>query len=529
MRHEVAYYTRMGRGVYNLLRTPRIENPEKAVLDQMANRERHFLETVRAVIFERRENPYFRMFQLAGCNYGDLRRGVEREGLESTLASLHRAGVYLTHDEFKCKKPIVRAGQTIPASAASFLNALVSGFYESRSGGSRSSGTVTRQNLINQMYRECQIEFMRKEFDLAHRATMGVMPILPSAWGLSNCLRAARYGEPFEKWYAIGGSLRDSGHYRAVTRTLVLLAKAMGAKVPMPVYLKPNDFSPAAEWIARKRQQGVSCHVRGTVSSCVRVAAAALDKGLDIEGTVFIGGGEALTDAKRQTVESAGAQIFPTYFISEIGLIGFACRQMTAGNCVHIHRDSVAVISYRRKAPLSDFEVDSLLFTTLLPFSPRLLINAEMDDAGILGPAPCNCTYQKAGFSLQVGGIYSYGKMTGQGITLVGSDVVHILEERLPKRFGGAPGDYQLVEEETPRQTQIFLRVSPRVQAASADRIRKGFFEEVRRLYGGSLTQRHWQHTEALQVIFGEPFMTPSGKILPLHLLGTQTGGSRAS
>lgn len=524
MLREAAYYARMGLGVYGLLRAPRIPDPEATVRHQMENRERHFLETARSVIFGNPQNPYHRMLRLADCGYEDLERGVNRDGLEPTLAALHRAGVYLSHDEFKCKRPIIRSGETIPADSTSFFNPLVSGYYESRSGGSRSSGTVVQQSLPNRLYRECYRHYLYKEFGLKERALVGLMPILPSGWGLGHCLYAARYGTRFQRWFAIGGTLRNSGHYRAVTRAMVVLARAMGADVPFPVYLKPDDFSQASEWLARNREKGILCWVHGLVSPCVRVAAAALEKGHDIRGTIFSVGGEALTDAKRRVIESAGAEVFPGYHIQELGQIGQACRQMNRGNCVHIMRDAVAVISYRKTAPLTDYEVNSLLFTSLLPSAPCVLINVEMDDAGVIGPASCDCTYTRAGFVEQISQIHSYGKLTGQGITLVGSEVVRILEEILPQQFGGAPGDYQLVEEEGSHQTQILLRVSPRAGVRSVEDIKEGFLREVRKLYGGSSAYRQWQHTGAITVVIGEPYITASGKVLSLHLLGPGTG-----
>ena len=149
---EAVYYSRMSLGVYRLLRAPRISDPEKTVLHRMENREHYSLDTARRAIFTNSKNPYSRMFQLAGCTYEDLEKEVLRDGLEPTLAVLHRAGIYLSHDEFKGKKPIVRSGQTVPSSNASFLNPLVSGFYQSGSGGSRSMGTITTQSLENQLY-----------------------------------------------------------------------------------------------------------------------------------------------------------------------------------------------------------------------------------------------------------------------------------------------------------------------------------------------------------------------------------------
>ena len=496
---------------------------------QMANRERSFLETARRSVFTHPENPYYRMFKLAGCHYEDLEHGVERKGLEPFLAELHRAGIYLSHDEFKCKKPIIRSGETIPANSRSFLNPLVSGSYEARSSGSRSSGTITRHNIQNQLYRECYSHFLKREFDLENRAHIGVMPILPSAWGIGTCVKAARGGDPVKRWFSAGGSIRNSGHYRVVTKFTIALAKLMGANLPFPTYLRRDDFSQVAEWIAKRKKEGILCWVNGVVSPCVRVAAAALENCFDIQGTLFRVGGEALTDAKRRVMEDAGAEVFPYYHIHELGPIGQSCRQMREGNCVHIQKDAVAVVSYTRPAPLTSTEVNSLLFTSLLPHAPRVLINVEMDDAGVIGPARCDCAFSKAGFTEQISEIHSYGKLTGQGITLVGADVLRILEEVLPQKFGGTPGDYQLVEADTGRQTEITLRVSPRTGVTSTEEVREGFLQEVRKLYGGSLSYRQWTQAAAMSAVLGEPYATVSGKILPLHLLGFGTGHPYAS
>jgi hypothetical protein len=202
---------------------------------------------------------------------------------------------------------------------------------------------------------------------------------------------------------------------------------------------------------------------------------------------------------------------------------------MRTGNSVHVHRDSVAIIGRRRRAPLSPVEVNSLLFTTLLPFASRFLINAEMEDAGVLEPVACDCEYARAGMNLRIRDIYSYGKLTGQGITLMGGDMVRILETALPQRFGGAPGDYQLVEYDGARQAQVELRISPRVSAAPPAEVRDFLLHEIRDCYGGALASRVWTHSGGLQAVAAEPFTTGSGKVLPLHLLGAKVEVDRAS
>src|SRR5690606_26423837 len=144
----------------------------------------------------------------------------------------------------------------------------------------------------------------------------------------------------------------------------------------------------------------------------------------DIAGALFIAGAEPLTPAKRATVRAAGCDIFPRYGISELGWVGCACRGMTSGTAVHVMMDSVAVISHRRPAAFSDVEVESLLITTVLPSSAYVLINVEMDDSGVLGEVDCGCPLQAMGFTQQLSDIYSFGKLTGQGVTLLGSNIL---------------------------------------------------------------------------------------------------------
>jgi hypothetical protein len=252
----------------------------------------------------------------------------------------------------------------------------------------------------------------------------------------------------------------------------------------------------------------------------VRVAAAAAEKGLDISGTRFRVCGEALTEAKRAVIEKSGAEVYSTYMTNELGPVGMACQHMNSGNRVHIFRDNVAVITRERKSRFGGGEVNSVFLTSLLPYASRLLINLEFDDCATISRAQCDCTFTRAGFTEELSDIFSFGKLTGQGTTLIGEDILRIVEIALPARFGGSPGDYQLVEREAGVQTQIELRVNPRLGVTSADDVRSAFLDEVRALYGGALTCRDWRNTGAIEVVFGVPHVTQTGKVLPLHLLG---------
>lgn len=517
---KAGYYVRYAKGMHEYLRLPHRKDWEARIRHQVENRETIWLETMRRAVFGRDGNPYRRMFELAGCTHDDLTAALKRDGLEPTLASLHRAGVYLAHDEFKGKRPIVRSGEEIPSKEDSFANPLVSGGIESRSGGSRSRGTKTRKSGVFRQYTTAYRALQVREFGLTERSTIIVSPILPSSSGFGNCVQFSRHGSRIDSWFSAGsGHLSDSAHYHAFTNFLVLLARANGIRVPFPTHLPVNDFSAPAARVAELIRGGGRCMLKSSVSGAVRVAAAAVDKGFDISGTIFIVGGEALTESKRRVIESAGVEVYPGYTVSEVGNIGFACRQMKSGNCVHLFRDAVAAINYRKQAPLADTEVNSLLFTTLLPMAPNLFINAEMDDAGNVEPARCECSYTALGLCQQISDIGSYGKLTGQGMTLIGTQVVQVLEEVLPARFGGGPTDFQLVEREGERQTQLVLRVSPRVPVKSTDEVKDVFLREIRRFQGGASASRMWWHSDGFEVVRAEPLATMRGKVLSLHLL----------
>jgi len=522
MLQEIRHYTSAAQGVRRLLREPRVKDHDAVLAEQMARRATRFLEMARDFVFANPANPYYAMLQQAGCSYSDLEASVGSRGLEPTLTKLLDEGVYLTHDEFKGKQPIVRRGKTIPAPAGIFLNPRSQGYLATSSSGSRSQTTPARQSPQFQVYKEVHDVVQSRNHQLHRYVRCIVGPILPSAIALTSGIRGHRVGRKVDKWFSQPGKATDTAHYRAVTHFLVRTARLFGSSSPFPTYLPDNDFLPVAEFIAKTKRDGRPCVVNGFVSPIVRVAAAARAANLDISGTLFLVGGEALTDAKRATVESTGSSVFPSYYINEVGPIGTACSKMRQGNCVHVYSDCVAIVTRMRAAPYSDLDVPSLMFTNLLPWATRFLINAEMDDSGIVEPATCDCEYSAAGMKLQVRDIFSYGKLTGQGITLFGTDVVKILEMALPERFGGGPGDYQLVEREQGGQTEMTLRVSPRTGARSTAEVEAFFLSELKRCYGGSLASRLWTHSHGFETLLAEPERTRTGKVLALHLLGSR-------
>lgn len=132
-------------------------------------------------------------------------------------------------------------------------------------------------------------------------------------------------------------------------------------------------------------------------------------------------------------------------------------------------------------------------------------------------PAPLE-TY---GYTEHLRHVHSFQKLTGEGVTLVGSEMVHILEAVLPTRLeGGSPRDYQLLEEEdAQRFTHLSLVVSPRIALPDETTVIAAVLDALGQ---GSIAadsaQAIWNQARTLRVKRMEPICTARGKLMPLHL-----------
>jgi hypothetical protein len=148
------------------------------------------------------------------------------------------------------------------------------------------------------------------------------------------------------------------------------------------------------------------------------------------------------------------------------------------------------------------------------------MLNVESDDYGIIETRTCGCPLEGYGYTEHIRQVRSFRKLTGEGVTLVGSEMVRILEEVLPSRFGGSPLDYQLVEEEDERGfTRLTLLVSPSIQFANDVEVIETILEALgRSSVASELARSIWSQAKALQIKRMEPIWTARGKLMPLHL-----------
>ena len=110
---------------------------------------------------------------------------------------------------------------------------------------------------------------------------------------------------------------------------------------------------------------------------------------------------------------------------------------------------------------------------------------------------------------------------SARGVSLLGSEMCHILEEVLPARFGGSPLDYQLEESDEDGYTRLILVVSPRVTIPDENRVIDLILHELGQINAAAdVARAFWQQGNTFRVRRGEPYTTSRGKqslLVKLH------------
>jgi hypothetical protein len=96
----------------------------------MQSRERNLLALVKQAIYANEGSPYLKLLRLTGCEYGDFEKMVRSDGIEPSLVKLCKEGVYVSIEEIKGKKQLVRGSQAFEVRESDFDNPLISGQIE---------------------------------------------------------------------------------------------------------------------------------------------------------------------------------------------------------------------------------------------------------------------------------------------------------------------------------------------------------------------------------------------------------------
>lgn len=522
--NDLQMYARFARGLRSFLKNPLSLDEARAIVRRrMEERENNFLRLVERGIFGYAQSPYRPLFNLARCDLGDVRATLRTHGLEKTLAKLREAGIYATFEEFKGKTPMVRNGQTIPLFAHAFDNPYLSHYYSAETGGTTGAGTRIAIDL-DHLAADTPFNMLALEAHGVLDAPKAIWRgVLPDGSGLNYIFRGAKMGRLPEKWFTplSAYDYRPALKYRLATEAILRTGALVKVPIPRPEPVAFDNAAVIARWAVDTVRQRGSCLIFCLVSAAMRVCVAAKESGLDLRGVTFEVGGEPPTDAKVKTIQSSGAKCYPTYHFGECGRVGMGCAKPVDCNDVHFFKDGLAMIQHVRRVPGFDVTVDGFCFTTLLPTAPKLLLNVELDDYGVVENRSCGCPLESYGYSEHIREIRSFRKLTGEGVTLVGSDMADVLENVLPARFGGTALDYQLVEEEDERGfTKLSLIVSPSIKIADEDGVIAAVLDALgQKSVADDLTRVIWSKAGTMRIKRMEPIRTARGKLMPLHLL----------
>ena len=148
-----------------------------------------------------------------------------------------------------------------------------------------------------------------------------------------------------------------------------------------------------------------------------------------------------------------------------------------------------------------------------------------MGDYGIIESGPCSCKFGNVGFDKHISQIRSFEKLTGEGVTFVDTDFINIIENILPKQFGGESTDYQVIEEEKPNGLiQLNLLISPRVGPINEPAVADTFIRLLKKAEDSPESwaqsgSEMWAQANTIRIKREYPIPTKRAKILPFHIM----------
>jgi hypothetical protein len=497
------------------------EDAVAVVRRRLGARGADFLALARAAIYSRPAelSPYRRLLDDAGCELGDLERLVHREGLEGALHALYRRGVYLTVDECKGRRAVTRGSTTFTVRADQLHNPLARVDAVVATGGSR--GARTPLPLSLEHLRDRAIDH-RVDFDLKMpaRRQMAVCGV-PGGAMMNGLLMWSIIGQRPVRWFTPVALTEAGLHPRYVWshRVLRWAARLGGVSLPAPEHVPLDDMLPIARWMAPLAQRGQSPVVYSYPTVAVRISQAATQAGLDLSGGWLPCAGEPITAARVATVQRTGARVIPMYASMETGLIATGCPDPRQPDDHHLVSDLHAVIQPGPEVEGTGLTPRALLLTSLRATAGLLLLNVSLGDEAHVQRTACGCRLEQLGWTTGLHTVRSFEKLTAGGMTFYDVDVIRVLEEVLPARFGGGPTDYQLLElEDASGHPRLQLLVHPRVGPLDTSLVVNAFLEGI----GGGSGADHlmglvWRDGRFVGVECRATLATPVGKILHLH------------
>ncbi|MDR7481139.1 MAG: hypothetical protein QN183_05295 [Armatimonadota bacterium] len=506
---------RAGLGLAALLRQPPapMAGPEEEMRARVARRAENFLWSVEHLIFAYPDSPYRPLLEVAGYDLPRVRHLVMTLGLDAALDRLWQDGVYVRIQEFKGREPVTRHGRTFRFHERAFANPAAPGVLRGRSSGSRSGGTQTEVSTDDLIYHARLLSWLLDEYGLRERDV--VVWLTPGA-GLERIVRFSLAGHRPLQWFS------PVGFIGRATPLMLAVARAAGSGyLPRLRVVPPERVLEVARYIARvNTRRGLL--VAAFVNSALRLVLTAEEAGVALGDVAFLLLGEPVTPVKRRQIEARGFTVVPRFGFFELGEPAWACPSPRESDDLHVLTDMVVLRQYPRVVDRDGTTVPAYLFTTLLPHARHVMLNLETGDYGGLEERSCGCFLERAGLRLHMHTIRSFEKLTAEGITFLGPGIIDLLEEVLPRTFGGDSRHYQLVEGEDARGfTKLYLLASPCLGPLDEAALRRTLLEELgeRHLHPayGRSAATVWRQADTVRVLRRDPLPTAAGKVLHLH------------
>jgi len=493
-----------------------LEEARRTIRRRLENRPTDFCALARTAIYDNPRSPYLRLLRNAGCRYGDLENSVRKIGLEETLGALFEEGVYLTVNEFKGRVPVRRGDKIIAAAPSLLRNPLSRRHLQAHSSG---SGGRSVPVLIDLDYvRERAANHLLALEGRNGRAWIPAIWGVPGNTDMVRALELCALGAPPRRWFSQVDPRSPGLHprYRWSARMMRWAGRVWGTDIPAPEYVPLDDPGTIIHWLVRVAACGQIPHLVTWASSAVRVCRAAAQAGMDLSRVQFSIGGEPVTEAKLETIRSTGATAVPRFMAMECGYIAYGCLKASFSDELHVFDDMHAIIQPKGLKSGHGLSPNALLLTTLRPAAPFILLNVSLGDQAERCSGTCGCPLEKTGWTGRIRQVRSFEKMTAGGMTFLDTDIIKVLEEILPARFGGSLLDYQLAEEENPAgEPRLRLLISPSVGPLDPLAVKEVFLEAIGRGSGAErVMSLQWREGDYLAIDRKSPGLTPSGKII---------------
>ena len=517
------------RGLRRLVRRPvSVSEACDLVQRELSDRPAAFLETLEARIWPHADHPNRLLMEAAGIEPGDVRRLVTERGLTGALEALRDAGVYVTYEEYHGRVPATRGSASFTFAPDHFFNRSIKADYLATTGGSRSAGTPVELSFA---YQRRQAITRALQFDLygvVGAPTATWLPVFPSAAGFGAVMKLAGAGNPPERWFSQIPSVVEGveRHKQLTNRFLPALNALARTGLPSPEHRPTSDPGPVVEWMVDARRRAGRAVMTGYASSITAAARYAIEQGIDLSGVVVFPSSEPVTEAKLSTIRASGLTACPTYAFVPEGIIAMGCANATDED-YHLWGHELAVIT-RPRTTDSGREVDALLLTSLPAVAPRVMVNVENDDYADVrrDGLDCGCGLATIGLETRLSRIRGLSKVVAAGISVEGRTFDRLVDEDLPAKIGGGPGDYQFVEQEDDRGTVVAIRVHPSLGEIDEARVRDVVSEGLRSSETGVLADEVWKLGGRLVVERKAPMSTKAGKTLAFERLGTAPTGA---